>query len=158
MAGPVWGPDVDGHEVSSFYEGRLTSYPLLRIKPGTKVPTDRGWSSLNRSPAEPGPWRRKLIGYHGRLALVTGAGFGVLDVDLDVEGAAESYERLLFETGLDPRTPTVRTPSGGFHKYLRVQQPARSGPVKGYVGLDFKCEGGFVLCPPTESYDWGETA
>jgi hypothetical protein len=73
-----------------------------------------------------------------------------------VEGADESYERLLVVTGLDPRTPTVRTPSGGFHKYFRVDRPLRSRSVPGYVGLDFKCEGGFVIVPPTGEYCWGD--
>jgi hypothetical protein len=159
MGGPTWGPDADGYEVSSFYEGRLTSFPLLRIKPGTKVPMDRGWSSLNRKPADPAPWRKKLIGYRGSLAAVTGAGYAVLDVDLDVAGAAESYAELagrcfeLADAEVD-WAPTVRTPSGGVHKYFTVNDPLRSGPIRGFVGIDFKCEGGFVLVPPSDGYDW----
>jgi hypothetical protein len=158
MAGPSWGPDADGYEVSSFYEGRFTSFPLLRMKPG-KIPMGRGWSSMNRKPAELGPWRKRLIGYHGPLAAVMGAGFGVLDVDLDVDGAAESYAELagrcfeLVDIEVE-QAPTVRTPSGGVHKYFRVKKPLRSGPIKGFVGVDFKCEGGFVMVPPSDGYRW----
>jgi hypothetical protein len=154
--GSPWGPAPDAVEVSRFYEDRLTSYPLIRVRPGrSKAAMDPGWSSLNRA-GDAEEWRARLEGWHGPLGLVTGDGHVVVDVDSYKPEANDAFDKFVAEYGVDLTTTTVSTLRNGLHLHF-LHDPAvelRSGPVPGFTGLDVKAAGGYVVVPPTIGYDF----
>lgn len=88
------------------------------------------------------------------LGFVTGERFWVLDIDLDKQGALESWERLK-STGL-PMTRTHRTGSGGLHLFFeRPDFEVTNSPGRlrdeGYVGVDVRGTGGQVALPPSRN-------
>lgn len=93
----------------------------------------------------------------------------VIDVDAYKEGALEAWQRLQVEYGLPE--PTVKTPKGGYHTYLRVPEGVRikndnAGKWCGCNGIDVKAIGGYVVVAGSETvaseaentvdgvYDW----
>ncbi len=96
-------------------------------------------------------------GRHG-LAVATGPS-NLLVVDIDVkeaDGAANGYRSLsdleeLVGTSLAKRTFTVRTPSGGEHRYFRAPSSSIAPSTTGRLGpgLDTRAHGGYVVAPPT---------
>jgi len=95
------------------------------------------------------------------LAIVTGDGLFVLDLDRNHAGGADgvkSFALLMAEHGggetLAPG-PRVVTPRNGLHIYFRCD-PARK--IRNRVGLargvDLKGHGGLALAPPSPGYRW----
>jgi hypothetical protein len=98
----------------------------------------------------------------GQLAVRTGAVAGLVVIDVDpAHGGNDSLAELVARQ-LVPRTPWVRTGSGGVHLYYR--HPGReiaSRPMPNRAGIDVKADGGYVVLPPSihhrtrQSYQWG---
>lgn len=87
---------------------------------------------------------------YGLLAIRTGSVSGLLVVDIDPRSGGR----------LDPEimTPTraVRTGSDGWHLlYRHPGYAVRSRPLPGYRGVDIKCDGGYVVAPPSLHPDTG---
>jgi hypothetical protein len=89
----------------------------------------------------------KLLSYNGNLGWVIGPGDLVIDVD-PRNGGDESFAlltRWLKDQGEEALLPTVVTPSGGFHVYLKVddREGTRSfhKTLKKYPGVDFLTTG-----------------
>lgn len=80
------------------------------------------------------------------IGLVTGNGLLVIDVDCknghDGYGSLKKYGNNL------PTTMKVETPSGGIHLYYYVNREIRNATDL-YDGIDIRCDGGFVLAPPS---------
>ena len=89
-------------------------------------------------------------GRRHNLAAATGAGRLVLDVDAKrgVDGFA-SLARLEAEVGNLDNTRTASTPSGGQHRWFTVEQELPSSAGLLGPGLDVRCDGGYVLLPPS---------
>jgi len=83
------------------------------------------------------------------VGIVTGAVSQLAVVDVDPRNG-EGLTDLEREHGRLPDSPTVVTPGGGHHAYLRlppgVEVPCR---VSLYPGLDLKGARGFVVAPPS---------
>lgn len=83
-------------------------------------------------------------------------GNGLLVIDLDVKGGKDGTASLLnwiAGNGSLPPTAAARTRSGGQHHYYRVEgsYQNRQGLLP---GIDIRCDGGYVVAPPSEGYTW----
>lgn len=89
------------------------------------------------------------------MAMATGSGIAVLDVDLkpDVDGDV-SLAHLQRTYGDLPRTVVTRTPSGGAHLWFTVDDDERVANSVSSLGpgLDVRGDGGFVVVPPSPGY------
>ncbi|MCO5129065.1 MAG: bifunctional DNA primase/polymerase [Xanthobacteraceae bacterium] len=130
-------------------------YRVIALHPGTRHPCYRGWTS----PDTTRPIRAQLAQHpDADLAVVTGDGFFVLDVDT-VEGHGRagfaSLAALEARHGKLPPTRTARTPSGGVHYHFRSPD---SGPLPNSTskvgdGLDIRGDRGFAKVPSTLQMD-----
>lgn len=81
------------------------------------------------------------------------SGLAVLDIDSGkVPSALDCLTGLEFEHGELPRTLTIRTPSGGYHRIYKgdIRNSASS---KLGAGLDTRGGGGFIVAPGSPGYD-----
>lgn len=130
-------------------------FSVIPVHPGTKKPVVRWkpWQTKCPGPA----LLRKWWGENPRsgVGIVTGQVSGVLVLDVDPRnGGLESVSGKAL-----PLTPTVQTPSGGFHYYFTLPQGKALGSRTGLLpGVDVKAEGGFVVAPPSRreegAYTW----
>jgi len=87
------------------------------------------------------------------IGLLTGERSGLLVADVDPRNAGDAtWEALAQEHDTDPITLTADTGSGGFHVYY--QRPTDAGRIKSRAnaippGVDCKCDGGYVVAPPS---------
>jgi P4 family phage/plasmid primase-like protien len=135
---------------------------VIPLDRNSKRPIMRAWPErATRDPDEVLDWWSAGGRYAGALTgVATGPGSGVwvLDVDrherVDAPNGYASLAALEAEHGPLPRTFTVRTPSGGEHRYFAyptdgrdvVTRPNTCGP-----GLDTRGLGGQVVAPATWS-------
>ena len=100
-------------------------------------------------------WRDKPDAW---LGIVTGEVSGVLVVDLDAKGADAFREAKELVESLLPEslvTPIARTKSGGEHWYFK--RPADGMGNRAHVRglpIDVRCDGGYVVAPPSPGYSW----
>jgi hypothetical protein len=136
-------------EWSRYIEQRLERPPLICCI--GKKPVDTGWTTGPWD--QPDEWRARLAGWTGNVAMLTGRGLLVLDVDLHKPQAEGAFEALVATTKLNLETITVITPRGGRHYYFkydpRVRVPSVALDMFGYPGIDCKADGGCVLLPPS---------
>ncbi|MCA3266296.1 MAG: bifunctional DNA primase/polymerase, partial [Azospirillum sp.] len=97
------------------------------------------------------------------IGIATGrlSGFWVLDVDKHSDKAeADGFARLqalMDANGKLPPTPTVTTPRGGLHIYLKVPPDfdiLNKAGILG-LGLDSRSSGGYIIAPPSVRADRG---
>ena len=94
----------------------------------------------------------------GALGIVTGKVSGLLVLDIDAAdpkrfatGCAKIAE--LLPDGLT--TPTVRTRRGGLHYYFRRPDVGMGNRAKvAGFDIDVRCDGGYVVAPPSAGYAW----
>lgn len=146
-----------------FLEAAL-SYAKLgwRVFPaeeGGKKPLIKGWpekASIDEKTIH--DWWKRWP--NANIAIATGRGLGVLDVDYE-NGGARSIRRLR-ERGEFPITPTVET-GHGCHHYFFLSSDVKNRNRTGLLpGLDWRGEGGYVIAPPSlhpdgPIYSWGIT-
>ena len=82
-------------------------------------------------------------------------------IDIDIKDGArgrESLAELERVIGPLPPTPTVRTRSGGEHRYYWTAAKVRNGASRigerRAPGVDVRGDGGFVIIPPSTGYEW----
>lgn len=102
-----------------------------------KTPIRKDWTEKKLSEQE-------LSAHNGNLGWVLGASDFVVDVD-PKNGGKESYKKLIEDLSLE-LTPTVSTPSGGFHVYLSIPDEFKGKSFrktlnKIYPGIDFLTKG-----------------
>ncbi|MDP9321372.1 MAG: bifunctional DNA primase/polymerase [Chloroflexota bacterium] len=89
------------------------------------------------------------------IGLPTGARNGLVVVDVDDAEAFEAFQR---DHGRLPETEEAITPSGGRHLYFRHPRNGalvrNAAGLRGYVGVDVRADGGYVVAPPTPGYAW----
>jgi putative DNA primase/helicase len=143
-------------------------FRIIPLAPGSKAANLPEWPQRATTDlAElgsmfPAPDDDPMLNVAQNLAVVTGDGLLVLDVD-PKNGGDGSLLDLQFDQGVLPTTRTVRTPSGGRHFYYRVP-PDRHVPnstSKLGPGLDIRGDGGYVAAPPSKTekgeYVWENT-
>lgn len=119
-------------------------FEVFPLKPRTKEPATRnGFHAATSELATVRRWWTKCP--DANIGLRPPPGVIVLDVD-PRNGGDETLVVLIAECGPLPTCPTVQTPSGGQHFYLRHDGPAlRLGK-----GIDVKThDSGYVVVPPS---------
>lgn len=89
------------------------------------------------------------------IGIPTGKASGLFVLDVDVKSGVNGFDTLAAleeQYGALPPTLTVKTPSGGEHRYFVM--PETEVPLKNSVGLlgaglDTRGEGGYVIAPPS---------
>ena len=93
------------------------------------------------------------------IGIRTGQVSGLLVLDVDPRnGGSESLEKLLSRYRELPDTLVCATGGGGWHYYFAYPGPGLvqlKGKVPGYPGLDIKCDGGYVVAPPSRHFSGG---
>lgn len=107
------------------------------------------------------PTKSAIMAHGGNLGWVLGASDFVIDVDTQNGGDA-SYDKLVKALNLDLE-PTVSTPSGGHHTYLKIpaawaDKSFRKTLNKVYPGIDFLTQGAQCVIVGSETekghYEW----
>jgi hypothetical protein len=81
------------------------------------------------------------------IAIVTGKISGVVVVDVDdVEIGFKNLSNYI-PAGIE--TPTVKTPSGGYHLFFKYPDTEVRNNAKAIPGCDFRGEGGYVIASPS---------
>jgi hypothetical protein len=127
-------------------ERGLAVFPCL---PREKVPATRnGFKDAKRDvDAIRAFWTRMP---DANVGMPTGAGNGLLVVDIDGDDGWDSWHQLQDFHGEVPDTLSVVTPRGGQHFYFR--HPGREvSNTAGFPGpgIDIRGDGGYVLIPPS---------
>ena len=92
-------------------------------------------------------WKSKLQDEPGvGIALITGQLSNLLVVDIDTDTTLERIKP--FVKGI--KTPTIRTPSGGWHIYFQYRDGLNTTAGLDDDGLDVRAEGGYVVAPPSQ--------
>lgn len=105
-----------------------------------KIPIEKDWVNTRIS-------EKEILNHNGNLGWVLGSGDLVIDID-PKNGGDKSYKELLKAIGKDDSmvlSPTVTTPSGGFHIYLKIPMGLENigfnKTLKEYPGIDFLTKG-----------------
>lgn len=101
--------------------------------------TLHGLKEATRDEATIREWWRKWP--DANVAIATGGGLVVLDVDVHKDGSSAGLEL--------PDTRRVVTGSGGEHWYMRADGPVGNSCQLIGPGLDVRGDGGYVLAPPS---------
>jgi hypothetical protein len=97
-------------------------------------------------------WRRSP---NALIGMVTGNASGFFVLDIDCKGTVNGFDTLAAleeRYGALPVTRTVKTPSGGEHRYFKMPEtdpPLSCSTGKLGPGLDTRAEGGYVIAPPS---------
>lgn len=134
--------------------------PVFPCRTSGKEPlTAHGFKDASTDPAVIERWYRCWPS--ANVAVPTGlrSGLFVVDVDRHKADGTQALAELEERFGTLPETLTVRTWSGGEHRYFRMPpQALRNSAGKLGPGLDTRGEGGYVLCPPSaidgRAYAW----
>lgn len=132
----------------------LRVFPLPPRKKQANMPEWQKRATSDRAQIEqwfPLPLNNDLVGDpEGNIGIATGNGLLVLDED-PRHGSQVSVTDLQSQHGPLPETRTVRTPSGGRHRYYRVPADRRvpNSCSKLSPGLDIRGDGGYVAAPPS---------
>jgi hypothetical protein len=134
-------------------------WPVFPVNARTKRPLITDWP--NQATTDP-EVIRAIWGRNPRagIGIVTGSKSGLVVVDLDVKNAKDgpgNWDRYLQSKDVYlPETVTVRTRSGGQHRYYRVPEGADYTNSAGTVaeGVDVRGTGGYVVAPPTPGYEF----
>lgn len=128
-------------------------YRVFPLEPNGKRPVIKGWPDLASTDAN--TVRRWWADWpDANIGVATGRGLLVIDADCKVKGGVR--ERGLESLGtLDmmglPEGFRVRTASGGMHVYLRCAEDVGltvgAKDIEGFPGLDYRCDGGYVVGP-----------
>jgi hypothetical protein len=129
-------------------EYQSLGFAVLPLVFGTKRPaTAHGYRDASIDPGQ----IASMFATRRNIGIRTGGGRQlVIDVDPRSGGLA-SIDRLTAVHGSLPATARVNTRDGGYHLYFTLPPgvTSRSGPLKGYPGIDVKAEGGYVVAPPS---------
>lgn len=144
---------------------RLASsgFPIFPVHQHDKRPATGvgGFKLASTNTAQISAWWAQNQNY--MIGLRTGEASGLAVLDLDVKTDPETGEVMLDggailqgimeRNGLAlPDTVKVRTPRGGQHLYFR-HEPGFKSRANDKVGIDCRCEGGYVVCPPSMRAD-----
>lgn len=124
-------------------------FRIIPLPVNKKAPPPEGWKALATSNDEKigTRWERRFANHN--IGIATGQGLLVVDVDTKGREGLNSLE--LLELAGMPTSFRVRTPSGGIHVYISVPLDigitVSADRLKGYPGIDIRCEGGYVVAP-----------
>lgn len=138
-------------------------WAVFPLAPGSKlplIPKARGGHGFHDATVDPDViakwWKRAP---RAGIGIRTGAGSGLLVLDVDGEAGERSLTELVSNNGALPDTLVARTGRGGRHFYFAYPDgTVRNSAGRLGDGLDTRGEGGYVVAPPTPvkdgSYQW----
>ena len=96
--------------------------------------------------------KQEILNHDGNLGWVIGDGDLVVDFDPKNYKGHDRFKQIQFELGIK-LIPTVITPSGGYHVYLRTDKGLnlRKTMKDKYPGVDFLSKGSFCVIPPSHT-------
>ena len=150
---------VSAKTLDQFYENQLKLIPVKMIH-NKPIPQLNDWVNAEVSQSE-------IYRYRGAIGWAINPGYLVIDID-HKNGTKEGhrqYVKLEERIGVE-LTPTVSTPTGGSHIYLRLPESYHnkkiSKTLKGYEDIDFLSHGKFCVIPGSikdgNVYDWSDTS
>ena len=125
--------------------------------PSQKRPLIQGWqhNAANTPTEVAGMWAQHPS---EGVCVITGKQSNLLVLDIDPkDGGDDVLNSLQDQHGELPATPVCQTPSGGLHYYFTYPS---DGAVWGNTaskigpGVDTRGQGGQVVAPPSEGYEW----
>lgn len=125
--------------------------PVFRLRARTKEPFhgSRGFYDATTDPDTIRRWWTATPTANIGLPTGRASGIMVLDVDTD-KGGADSLTALEAEHGKLPATWTVKTGGDNYQLYLKApDENIRISAGKLGPGLDIRCDGGYVVAPPS---------
>jgi len=126
------------------------------VKKYSKKPCVKGWENITLN-----TYKRHLKNDKD-IGILTGHEYNLLVIDIDVgDDGLSTWNKWLDEYGIED-TVIVKTPTGGYHYYFTCSKEEaelyktsrRSFIYNGRrVGIDIRCDGGFVVAPPSKQGD-----
>lgn len=119
--------------------------------PGKHPRTKRGFKDATTDEEVIRAWWKQWP--NANVGVVTGETSKLLAIDVDPKnGGAGTWQRVVMDHDLPPITVTVDTGSGGLHYYYtrptdRGVCRSRANAIK--PGIDTRCDGGYVVAPPS---------
>lgn len=134
-------------------------FRVFPLQEWSKVPaTGNGFKSATKNPDQVGTWFSQL---KRNIGIATGKGLLVFDCDVkEGKNGIDVLKQLEKELGTLPATLTAQTQSGGTHYYFSIPNTLdiRNATNWNGEGLDIRCNGGYVVAPPSStrqgSYEW----
>jgi len=120
-------------------------FPL--VANGKEPATEHGFKNASTDEGRIRDWFGNGRRYN--LAIATGNGLLVPDVDVKKVDGFATLARLEAELGEIRDTRTAATPTGGAHLYLSVEQELRCSVEHLGPGIDVRGDGGYVVAPPS---------
>jgi Bifunctional DNA primase/polymerase, N-terminal len=119
--------------------------------------TTHGLLDASTDPATIRKWFRRWP--RALVALATGAGSGVVALDIDISDSVDGIDSLeALGVTLPFTTAEACTPRGGFHVLFRHPgERVRNSAGKLGPGLDVRGDGGYIVLPPGPGRCWGRT-
>lgn len=119
---------------------------------GHKAPlTARGFKDATTDTSQIEAWWREHPNAY--IGMPTGAINGIAVLDIDAKNGKDGFAYVPDWEGLSPLRS--KTHSGGAHLFFHASEPIRStSNVNGFTGVDTRGEGGYVIAPPSEGYEW----
>lgn len=126
-------------------------YRVFPLVPHGKTPAVKDFPNVaTADKARARAWWAPVLGEpdERNVGIATGRGLLVLDFDCKEGQSGQASFAMLDALGL-PATRTVRTASGGFHKYLRIPADLKLSNSVGKVmsNVDVRAENGYVVAP-----------
>jgi len=145
----VKGPAVRTLDAALAYARR--GWRVFPCRPGQKAPaTPHGCKDATTEEARIQEMFGDCVAFN--VAVATGNGLVVLDVDNKGADGVRAVRDLEAEIGALPETYTTKTPSDGRHLYFTTPNGRPIGNRTGvHPGLDVRGEGGYVVAPPSRT-------
>lgn len=139
---------TEGNTLAAALEYASRGWRVFPLWPGGKVPLIQEWQ--HRATTDEATIRAWWARWpNANVAIATGAGSGLVVLDVDGPKGEATLARLEAANGALPPTREVKTPRG---RHLYFDHPGGYVPCSaGLVGpgLDVRGDGGYVVAPPS---------
>lgn len=141
--------------ILSFYELDIPVIPIMSKEGSEKKPAIQ-WKEYQSQGFPP----LESFNNYSRIAMICRNGIEVLDIDTkyhDYEDEYITFSKKVYEMFPNKTFLIVKTPTGGYHYYFKSKYSqgnlvlAKNKNKK--PKFETRGQGGYVLCPPTESYN-----
>lgn len=114
-------------------------FPLIKIKPGDKVPAEN-WEASELRDRDYDEFEGFNVAVKCGTEISEGKYLGIIDIDPRNKGSLKTLEDAL---GQLPETLCIKTPSNGQHLYFWTKEPI--GKCKPFPGIDWQGQGSYCL-------------
>lgn len=148
--------------VSEFLDAALLyaskGWRVFPLRPRSKNPaTKHGFKDATADESTIRRWWSENPEYN--VGIATGRGLCVVDVDDKEKNAVQGSDALRdweYENGRISDTVTAISGTGGTHYYFDVGKTAVPSCQSDTIFIDLRCEGGYIVAPPSIHPDTGE--